>query len=273
MERVVVGIDGSEGSKAALHWAYEEAELHHVPLQVVVAVPPVSHYGAGATSAHAARDGAARFVVSALPASAQPAIAFVEDLPEHALVEASDAGTVVVVGARGLEGFERLLLGSVSHEVVSGARGPVAVVRSEVPAGGDVVVGIDGSRFSADALTFAASEARARGVRLTVVHAYRLPVWLASPWITTPDVGVLESLEEEARRVLQTAVGHLGDTEVRAMVGHGSAAGALLAVKGAALLVVGSHSHGGARRLRLGSVARQVLHQADVPVLVVPPKD
>lgn len=69
-----------------------------------------------------------------------------------------------------------------SERLVEQSSLPVAVVRAGAPVrGGRVVVGVDGSRASRDALTWAAAEARARDADLDVVHAWRVPALAASP--------------------------------------------------------------------------------------------
>jgi nucleotide-binding universal stress UspA family protein len=75
------------------------------------------------------------------------------------LLGLSDDATMLVLGSRGLGGFRGLLLGSVSHQVGVHAKVPVVVLRgdSAMPAmpGGPVVVGLDGSPASLEALGFA----------------------------------------------------------------------------------------------------------------------
>src|SRR5690606_21811654 len=123
-----------------------------------------------------------------------------------ALVDASAAADLVVVGARGLGGFRSLLLGSVSATVVERALSSVAVVRDDAnhPLG-PVVVGVDGSTLARRALAWAAEEARRRAAPLEVVHAWAgtVPPMFGVP---VPLPIPLEAAEEVAEHVLTEAI-------------------------------------------------------------------
>lgn len=132
--RVVVGVDGSTGSRKALEFAFDHA----------------SRCGATVTAIHAWRNAgrgygsqtlveeieAAERVLSESLAGFAEAYPDVQVLPEaipvppqRALADASQAASLVVVGSRGLGAFAGLLLGSVSQSVLHHAQCPVAVVR------------------------------------------------------------------------------------------------------------------------------------------------
>jgi nucleotide-binding universal stress UspA family protein len=193
------------------------------------------------------------------------------DLPVRALLDAADTADLVVLGARGREGFEGLLLGSVSERVAQLASRPVAVVRASAPVrGGRVVVGVDGSARSLDALRWAADEARARDAQLDVVHASRVPI-VAAPhaFAAAPDV---EALEAAGRAVLAAALRDpaLEGLRVEPHAVHEPPARALVErAAGAGLVVVGTRGRGRIAGTVLGSVSRQVLHHAPVPVVVI----
>jgi nucleotide-binding universal stress UspA family protein len=141
METVVVGVDGSESSRAALALAAREASLRNARLRVVVVWEiPFMVYG-GAPAFVDAED---RFNVLraqserladeslAIARTSQPSVdceAVVLWRPaSRALLEAATDADLIVVGSRGLGGFRRLALGSVSDQVVHHARCPVLVV-------------------------------------------------------------------------------------------------------------------------------------------------
>ena len=193
------------------------------------------------------------------------------DLPARALLEASDAADLLVLGARGTGGFDGLLFGSVSERVAQLATRPVAVVRAAAPvSGGRVVVGIDGSARSLTALRWAAAEARARDADLDVVHAWRLPMVAASPVVTVlPDYSTLEDIGSS---VLDAALADpaLADVRVHPHFVHDSPARALLErAAGAGLVVAGTRGLGRVSGALLGSVSRQLLHHAACPVVVI----
>jgi nucleotide-binding universal stress UspA family protein len=124
-----------------------------------------------------------------------------------------------------------------------------------------VVVGVDGSAGSNEALGWALAEARLRNVPLRIVHA-----WI-SPGVRMSGLQrAAEELVEKAAR--DVAAGE--DVEIERLVVQGTAAEVLLAaVDMSDLLVVGSRGHGGFADLLLGSVSQQCVHHAPCPVVVV----
>lgn len=141
MERIVVGVDGSEGSVAALRWAVAEAALRGAVVEAVNAFH-VPYVGAASvmplmldpkefeSSAHAAL----RKVVADVDASAlaTPIVELVVEGPASmVLVEAGRRASMLVVGARGHGGLAGMLLGSVSRQVTEHATVPVVVVPKE----------------------------------------------------------------------------------------------------------------------------------------------
>ena len=139
-----------------------------------------------------------------------------------------------------------------------------------------IVVGVDGSAESLAALRWAAQEARLRGARLRVVHAWFLPMVFTSgpPLLVLPESR--SELEGEGEKVLAHALeetaADVEGLEVERSVVEGSAAHCLLrAAEGADLLVVGSRGHGGFHELLLGSVSQQCAHHAPCPVVIVRP--
>ena len=131
--RVVVGVDGSAGSRRALRRAALEALAHDATLEVVLAWGLLDQPGGGAFDpqydVEAARDDLQRIVEGELdPVPPGIALRPVNDLPSRALLTAGEGAWTLVVGSRGLGGFKGLLLGSVSQQVVHHAPCPVMVV-------------------------------------------------------------------------------------------------------------------------------------------------
>ncbi|WP_406176222.1 universal stress protein [Streptomyces sp. NBC_00996] len=134
-----------------------------------------------------------------------------------------------------------------------------------------IVVGVDGSAASEEALRWAAGQAELTGAELRVITAWRLPVTYGYP----PDYSGV-GYQDRARETLDAAIGQvLGPTPrlaVDARVEEGHPAQVLLAAAGEAdLLVVGSRGHGAFTGMLLGSTAQHCLRHAPCPVLVVPP--
>ena len=141
MPGIVVGVDGSGHSRKALETAAAEAAAHGVPLTVLVihqAVRDVygsaSHYGDDAALTEKAKEAAQAETDQVLAAaSSQPAsvtVTAVHGLPVDELVKASEGADMVVLGRRGMGGFARLLMGSVSSQVAQHAQCPVLIVPS-----------------------------------------------------------------------------------------------------------------------------------------------
>jgi nucleotide-binding universal stress UspA family protein len=133
-KRVVVGVDGSSGSRKALEFAFDHA----------------SRRGSEVTAVHAWRNAgrasqaeglveeiraAERILSEALAGFSDryPDVTVTPEAipipPQRALTDASQSAELVVVGSRGRGAFAGLLLGSVSQSVLHHARCPVAVVR------------------------------------------------------------------------------------------------------------------------------------------------
>lgn len=143
MNVIVVGVDHSEGAKAALRFALEEAKLREAKLRVVHAW----QYGTIGTAGVESFYPAVGAEMSDVRAAAEQALeqTLRESLPdaesvevEQRLVEGRAAGVLVdesrdadllVVGSRGHGGFTELLLGSVSQQVSHHAHCPVVIVR------------------------------------------------------------------------------------------------------------------------------------------------
>jgi nucleotide-binding universal stress UspA family protein len=137
--RIVVGVDGSPGSMAALGWAVDEARLRGTSLHVVMTWEMPQTYGspsivgmgmdpsldAKAMLAEAADKEAARLAQDVLP-DVPTVWEVVQGHPGWKLTEVSDGADLLVVGSRGHGGFVGTLLGSVSQHVV--AHAPCAVV-------------------------------------------------------------------------------------------------------------------------------------------------
>jgi nucleotide-binding universal stress UspA family protein len=138
MTRIVVGVDGSAGSRAALRWAVGEALRHGAELVAVHAWDfPYASPLAGLPTMLPAEDlqAAAEQLVDRTVADtlgSQPAVPVervaVAGYPSAVLLDRAKTADLLVVGARGHGGFVGLLLGSVSHQVVAHAVVPTVVV-------------------------------------------------------------------------------------------------------------------------------------------------
>lgn len=135
--RIVVGVDGSEGSKHALRWAAKQAGYTGATLEVIAAwdypatygwvpVPP-EDYALADFAEKSVNDAIAEVFGAEVPENIQRRV--VEGHPAQVLVDASKGAELLVVGSRGYGGFADALLGSVSTYAVHHAHGPVTVIR------------------------------------------------------------------------------------------------------------------------------------------------
>jgi nucleotide-binding universal stress UspA family protein len=135
--RIVVGIDGSPSSKAALRWAIRQAERTGAVVEAVTAWWYPVGYGMAPTS-----DGAADFEgqaektlvetlaeVSALAPDVVVCPRVAQGHPAEVLLRAAWDADLLVVGSRGHGGFAAALLGSVSQHCMQHAPCPVLVMR------------------------------------------------------------------------------------------------------------------------------------------------
>ncbi|WP_159940321.1 MULTISPECIES: universal stress protein [unclassified Nocardiopsis] len=140
--RVIVGIDGSEPSRRAVEFAFAQAAFADTELVAVSAWQPLVAFAAATgpippelfddeTAAEAARQALEEELAD--PRLRHPGVTVdtrvVRAHPVVALLEEATPADLIVVGSRGRGGFRGLLLGSVSHSVLHGARGPVAILR------------------------------------------------------------------------------------------------------------------------------------------------
>ena len=137
---IVVGVDGSPGSRTALTWAAAEAADHGADLVVLnvwghTLLPPA---GSVSVSEHYVPDPSQRTSEDLLqvikevlgedpPVVVQPRVK--QGNPAHLLIEQAADADLLVVGTRGHGGFHGLVLGSISQHVAAYAKCPVTVVR------------------------------------------------------------------------------------------------------------------------------------------------
>ncbi|MEV7598076.1 universal stress protein [Kitasatospora sp. NPDC089797] len=136
-----------------------------------------------------------------------------------------------------------------------------------------IVVGVDGSPASEQALRWAVDYAKAVGGTVDAVAAWEYPAFYGWGGTAAPGDQSFNPEELAGRTLAESVAKVLGaDPGVRVVenVLPGNAAGVLLqAAKGAALLVVGSRGLGGFSGVLLGSVSRHVTEHAPCPVVVV----
>ncbi len=143
MRSILVGVDGSAGSRRALQWAVQEAALRKTSVEVLhaykaeyiyymdlpVVAQVIPRYDLEASAKMVVQE-----VVDAVhnPQDVAIEIEFINSgNPAGELVDRSEGYELIVLGSRGLGGLSGLLLGSVTHKVVQHARCPVTIIPAE----------------------------------------------------------------------------------------------------------------------------------------------
>ncbi|KKW64708.1 universal stress protein [Mycolicibacterium elephantis] len=282
---ILVAVDGSPESDAAVGWAAREAAMRGLPVTLMHVIAPVEvtwpvtylqssfDEWQEENAKHVLEQAQKTFQGSVGGAEVPAVNSVVEHGPiASTLVAASADAWMVVAGNRGMGALGRALLGSVSSGLLHYARGPVAIIPADEAPTPDpaapVLLGIDGSPASEGATALAFDEASRRGVELVALHAW-------SDNRVFPIVGVdWQKYEEEGHKVLAERLAgwqeQYPDVRVRRRLVCDQPARWLLDESNQAqLVVVGSRGRGGFKGMLLGSVATKVAQGAKVPVIVV----
>lgn len=291
--RVVVGVDGSDGARAALRYAFLAAARRQAALDVVVAYPVGMPWrwdpSIDAPDVEGVRaDLEAR--AGSFGAEVRTSTPGVEDVPvtvltapgaaARVLVDSAQDAALLVVGSHGRGAVRSAILGSVALHVVSDARCPVVVVHQETPdlaPGAPVVVGLDDSTAALGVLQAALDEAARLGTDVLAVTAYGTGGHWGDSDSATPSDSA--QLREDVRRRVDAVIEQARRDPardrlpvVRTEFVEGSAYDVLPdRARGAPLLVVGRRGHSAMPRLVLGSVALHAVVRASCPVMVVHP--
>ncbi len=133
--KIIVGVDGSPSSNAALEWAAQEAELRGSTLELIHAwnYPNLGYGGYVAVLEDFEKDAAA--LLDEVVASVRknyPSLKLVSSLIQgptaQTIMDRAKEADMVVVGSRGRGGFSGLLLGSVGQQLVHHCPAPVVII-------------------------------------------------------------------------------------------------------------------------------------------------
>jgi nucleotide-binding universal stress UspA family protein len=266
---LVVGVEASAESLAAVHYAVTAAEIRGGDVLLVHAFPAPSAR-AGDREAAAARTTAENLLASLAAQLTVP-----PQLHVYTMAEPGDPVTVLkwsarraamlVLGRDHVSWGERLLMGAVASQVVSQVECPLVVV----PGGWrarhawprlPVIVALDGQSDPEPALQLAFEEARLRDARLIALHAQPIGVSAGDKTAAQLDLAVvLANWEQDHPDVAVSTAVVSGDPEAQLQRWSRSAA----------VLVIGHpHRRGWGDWTR--SVARSVMRQTHCPLIVAP---
>jgi nucleotide-binding universal stress UspA family protein len=267
-----VGVDGSKGADQALQWAEANAPTRATGIRLVSVVGGNDERAAEVTpeaKPHAAHRDLGQPTDRLAPhnISVESVVQYGE--PAEALLAASRDTDLLLLGRRGLGGFRRLLLGSVSHHCATHARLPVVVIPAESRTDGqlnEIAVGFDGSPAAGAALRWALEFAP----DTTIVRV------ICAGWRTGVDPAIVDESTGKSQLDLRAAVDRSAEAAnpnatVECVFVDGYPRDALSdASTTADLVVVGERGHRGLSAVLLGSVTTEVLHRSTCPVVVIP---
>jgi nucleotide-binding universal stress UspA family protein len=277
MDTVVVAVDGSPASQAALEWAIERTNLVESALALTT-VAYIPH------AAFTTRDEIQPLYERVLIDAAERAqagsrsndvtTALRHGVPAAELVKDSERASLLVVGTDKSSKIAGMVYGTLPLRLAARAHCPVVVVpRTWTPREAPILLGIGDDEPSPEAADFAVREALARKTSLQLIH-----VWASSPIYPEPMRQQVTHLHESIRRsheaTLTQAAARIRESAPGLSVTEQLVEGARIphlieAGEQAQLLVVGRRG-GILRGLVLGSAAHDVLLNPPCPVAVVP---
>jgi nucleotide-binding universal stress UspA family protein len=291
--RVLIATDGSAPATMAIELAAGAGWPPDTVIRVMTAIDSATAFGGPwATAAvlqvpdiEAELRSYARKTVNEAAEPLQQAGRLIETVvidgrPATAITEEAErfGADLIVLGARGHGAIEEMVLGSVSAEVLDTSTIPVLIARDGGLA--RILLAWDGSPSAERAASLLEAWAifASAAVRVLTVTETNMPWWTGTTEVAGPEVidMYLQALDEsrsQRRKLAASMVARLqakgltADAEAR----DGAAAEQILAAAsawGAELILMGTHARTGLARLALGSVARSVVHHAQMSVLV-----
>ncbi|WP_120522125.1 universal stress protein [Arthrobacter celericrescens] len=274
---IVVGVNDTEASLAAVAWAMRRAAALKLPVVLVHALDDRWSYESYSFIDEIKKAGtellekAKARAIEADP-SVDLSVKQVSGSTGYVLRKQSRKASMVVVGSG-----ESWFGGAVTDralQIAAVALCPVAVIGAKADDGGrqGILVGADGSEEATQAVAFAAAEADREGQELTILHAFGSPMFRVPNG--KPGSDLADRAAEEERVILaETAAGlaeSYPDLTVRQIlvVDTNPAKALVQAARDASLLVLGSRGKGAFKRLLMGSTAHAVLAQLPCPTII-----
>ena len=292
--QIVVGVDGSPQSSAAVKWAAREAQLHNSALMLVHVIPPETHTRATWAGVPVYPDHARlhREKVAAYQSlgtaqrTAMEAIGPSDGIRVHhevlmgpvaqTLTACAQHADLLAVGCSNHNAFARALFGSTSSELIHHARCALAFIHNgDFPTtrspSDPVLVGVDGSSASDPALEVAFDEASRRGVDLIAFHAWNDegPVKFGRPGHAPIEFANLRAEEEQVlnERLAGWTTRYPKVAVRKVVASERPVPGLLRWAEKAQLLVLGSHGDRFADKLHR-SVRSAVVAASQIPVII-----
>lgn len=270
-EHFIVGISGGPDSDSALEWAAQRCAHTDAVLELVHVVDDA--WGTRDAEKVSEAVGVAERRLHDLADEARGDYAelrvrtrAVVGSPVYTLADLTEKADALIIGAGARD--SRNGTGLTASRVARFANGAVIMIPPN-PSGKDIVVGVDGSDASANAVRFAAAEADRFGERLIAVHAWQ-PPWF---WgVETPERALAPGAAEELvlSEALAGVANDFPDLVVARSLPERRPADALAsAAADARMLVVGSHGRSALGRSFLGSVSDELALRLPAPLAII----
>ena len=274
LERIVVGVDGSDAAGSALGWAGRVAEYTGAELVIAHAFGPEPSRVPPDRYAELKAETEARLAGTWLAPLDGREVRHRTRLvagPPGALLEVADDenADVLVVGPRGHGAFAALHFGSVAHHLAHHTTRPLVIVplRGAAAPLDRIVLGVDGSSGGQALVRWCARLAAGLDAEVFAVFAR--------------DPRAVWPLESSAARTFMKKLGgnwatplHDAGVEVHPMITEGlppvSALSTVAKDEDAGLFVVGARGTGRRLGMRRGRIPVQLVHHAQIPVAIVP---
>ncbi len=284
--RTLLAVDGSDHSYDAVRALSQMTRFDTVVLLHVLDVPAPAYPMMMPEAAHdlytmqerAMREEGEHIqevATSLLPLNAGPVSKFIEvgkTVDVILSIAEQERIDLIVIGARGVGAIRELMLGSVSHRVVTHAASSVLVVGSPLRAVQHIIVAVDRPEEARAAVQFLEQRPFKESGDLTVltVIPYAHPAWpvgavIPEPWQKEVLAGATRFAEEIASKL--TGIGY----RAKGTAVEGAPTFEILklaSTEQADLIIMGSR-HRGLGRVMMGSVSHSVLHRAGCPVAIV----
>jgi nucleotide-binding universal stress UspA family protein len=285
MNKIIVGVDQSEGSNDAITLASTLATITGAELMLANVFPydtQPSRALNGEFEAYLRNDShkllerLSSEIGGAVETKAIPNPSAAHGL--HELAEQEDAA-LIVVGSTHTGRAGRVLPGSTAERLLHGSPCPVAVApKGYAQRAGEALAvigcGYDGSGSAGDTLVSARELAAAAGARLRVIRAFTPLAYDLPPGSIAMGGGLSsynDTLHDRAAEELDAAVATIASGEVEADFSVGDPTDVLVAASEQVdLLLVGSRGYGPLRSVVVGGVAGRLVRDAACPVMVLP---
>jgi nucleotide-binding universal stress UspA family protein len=293
INHVIVPLDGSDTSEAALPHAIRLARTLGTPIMLVHVIDTSRIYDTHAIALLPDRFEMERYLGDIAVREGIEAIVEIEvryGTPAYKLLQLAEVYPlgVFVMSTHGRGGLSRIVMGSVADQIVRNGTTPVMVIRADSAQQprdhyANLLVTLDGSDLASSALPPAIDLARRSGATLHLLRVVE-PLNIAPESEYSPDATwlapdeadqVTTDRESSARDELDRLAASVRDRglNVRTLVRAGQPTAEILRetlASEADVILMASHGRGGLRRLRMGSVTTSVIQRATVPLLVVP---